>query len=98
MTIVWARPASDSFINHIEYLLRRTPVGAQNVMSAVLGAIGLLEGSPFMGRPGRWEGTRELVIDNYPYIVAYRVNVDIIEILYIHHTRQAWPGGKAPSP
>ena len=91
MTIIWAHPAKASFISHIEYLLARTPSGAESVKTAVLEAIRLLEHSPFMGRPGRWENTRELVIDKFPYIVAYRINVDIVEILYIHHTRQTWP-------
>jgi plasmid stabilization system protein ParE len=98
MTIIWSQPASDSFYSHIEYLLARTPSGARNVKSAVMDAIGLLEHTPFMGRPGRWENTRELVIEKHPYIVAYRLNVDIVEILYIHHTRQDWPTGSEPSP
>jgi len=91
MTIVWSRPAKESFVHHIEYLLARTPSGARNVKSAVLEAVQDLEDAPFLGRPGRWENTRELVVGKYPYIVAYRINVDMVEILYIHHTRQDWP-------
>ena len=91
MTIVWSQTAKDSFYAHLEYLIARTPSGARAVNSAVMQAIRHLESTPFMGRPGRWENTRELVIDKYPYIVAYRLNVDFIEILYIHHTRQEWP-------
>jgi len=90
MTIIWSEPAKVSFINHMEYLIVKTPSGARRVASAIMQMIRLLENSPFMGRPGRWENTRELIIDKHPYIVAYRINVDIIEILYIHHTRQNW--------
>lgn len=91
MKIIWARPAKNSFVNHIEYLLARTPSGALNVKLAVLDAIKLLEDTPFRGRLGRWADTRELIVEKYPYIVAYGLKVDIIEILYIHHTRQDWP-------
>jgi plasmid stabilization system protein ParE len=76
------------------YLLDRSPSGAANVSAAVMAQIKLLEQSPYMGRPGRVENTRELVISKYPYIVCYRVVVDIIEILYVHHSRQDWPLGE----
>ena len=44
---------------------------------------------PHSGRPGRASGTRELVIA--PYIVAYRVEEDSLQILRILHGRQRWP-------
>lgn len=91
MTILWSRPARDSLYRHIEYLLERDPASARRVKTALLDGIGLLEASPFLGRQGRWENTRELIIDKYPYIVAYRLTTNFIEILYIHHTRQSWP-------
>jgi len=91
MTIIWARPARDSFISHMEYLTDRTPAAARRVSSAILESIRILQSSPFIGRPGRWPDTRELIIEKFPYIVACRIHVDSIEILYIHHTRQNWP-------
>ena len=96
MIVIWSQPARDSFYSHIEYLLERSPDGARHVASAVLEAICLLEDNPFLGRQGRWENTRELVVEKYPYIVAYRINADLVEILYIHHTRQAWPADGRP--
>ena len=44
------------------------------------------------GRPGRVEGTRELVVRRTPYIVAYRVEKDCVRILRILHSAQLWPG------
>lgn len=95
MTILWSNPAKDSFHQHIEYLLVRTPQGARAVNTAVIAAIEQLERSPYMGRPGRWENTRELIIQKYPYLVVYRVKNSLVEILYIHHTRQFWPDSSA---
>jgi len=46
---------------------------------------------PHMGRPGRIEGTRELVIARTPYIAAYRIAGSVIRILRVLHGAQQWP-------
>jgi addiction module RelE/StbE family toxin len=43
------------------------------------------------GRPGRVEGTRELVITRTPYIVAYRIIGDTVRILRVLHSSRLWP-------
>ena len=44
-----------------------------------------------MGRQGRIDNTRELVIGNTPYIVIYRIKNDAIEILRILHSARKFP-------
>jgi toxin ParE1/3/4 len=46
---------------------------------------------PESGRPGRIEGTRELVIQRTPYIIAYRMARDAVRILRVLHGAQNWP-------
>jgi toxin ParE1/3/4 len=46
---------------------------------------------PESGRPGRVEGTRELVIDHTPYIAAYRIAGGMVRILRVLHGAQQWP-------
>jgi len=46
---------------------------------------------PEMGRPGRIEGTRELVISGTPYIAAYRIEGDTVRVLRVLHGAQQWP-------
>jgi addiction module RelE/StbE family toxin len=46
---------------------------------------------PETGRPGRIEGTRELVISRTPYIAAYRIAGDTVRILRVLHGAQLWP-------
>jgi toxin ParE1/3/4 len=46
---------------------------------------------PLMGRLGRVEGTRELVIANTPYILIYRVKLESVEILRVFHTSKRYP-------
>lgn len=44
-----------------------------------------------MGRPGRKQGTRELVISRTPFIVVYRLKAKRIELLRVLHGSQQWP-------
>ena len=46
---------------------------------------------PMSGRPGRVPSTRELVISNSPFVVAYRIAKERIVILAIYHGAQQWP-------
>jgi toxin ParE1/3/4 len=49
-------------------------------------AICSLADSPFRGRPGREDGTRELLFPPLPYIAVYRVKEESIEVLRFHHS------------
>ena len=46
---------------------------------------------PMSGRSGRVPDTRELVISNFPFVVAYRIQKERIVILAIYHGAQQWP-------
>jgi toxin ParE1/3/4 len=50
-----------------------------------------LKASPHRGRIGREEGTRELVFTRLPYIVAYRIKEQTVEVLHIFHGAQDRP-------
>ena len=67
-------------------------------MVALREAIFSLRRFPRRGRPGAVEGARELLHERLPYIVAYRVKEDAVEILHIWHpvpaAREASLGGK----
>ena len=47
---------------------------------------------PELGRRGRKEGTRELIMIGLPYLAIYRQQGEAIEILRILHGAQVWPG------
>lgn len=54
----------------------------------------LLVAHPESGRPGRVEGTRELV--THPnYVVIYDLGDDTVRILRVLHTAQQWPPPQA---
>lgn len=43
------------------------------------------------GRIGRIEGTRELIFPELPYVVVYRIQDQVVEIVRIYHGAQDWP-------
>ena len=47
--------------------------------------------NPHMGRLGRVKGTRELVVSDTPYVIAYRVETGPVVILRLLHGAQKWP-------
>jgi len=46
---------------------------------------------PESGRPGRFAGTRELVIGRTPYLAIYRSADGVIHMLRLLHGAQSWP-------
>jgi addiction module RelE/StbE family toxin len=46
---------------------------------------------PNSGRPGRVEGTRELVVRGAPYVLPYRIDGDAVQILRVLHAARLWP-------
>jgi toxin ParE1/3/4 len=53
----------------------------------------ILVPSPHAGRPGRIAGTRELVVTRTPYLIAYAVTSEGIDILAVIHAARDWPRG-----
>ena len=46
---------------------------------------------PMSGRAGRVPGTRELVVANTPFLMAYAIEEARIVILAVYHGAQRWP-------
>ena len=61
------------------------------MLDEIVRSVGQLAHFPESGRIGRVKNTRELVIVNTPYIVAYRIKGDTIQILAVLHGRRKWP-------
>ncbi len=78
MTISYARAALNDIEAITDYSAQDNPTAAGGVKDRIFREIDQLAGHLGAGRAGRVGGTRELVIP--PYIVAYQVNGDVIEI------------------
>jgi toxin ParE1/3/4 len=89
--IVWAAPARRDLRAHLVYLAERSPQAARRAQTAIREAVERLADFPHSGRPGRLEGTRELVIVGTPYLVVYRTREGSLRILRVLHGAQDWP-------
>lgn len=92
MRIVWTRRYLQELASIGDYIGERNPRAGERTINDIHSKTGrLLSANPFVGRRGEIHGTRELVIPGTPYIVAYRVAVDQIEILFVQHGAREWP-------
>lgn len=74
-----------------DYIEADSPQAAITVDERIEQQVHELGQFPEMGRPGRVEGTRELVIQQTPYVAAYRVTGDTVRILRVLHGALRWP-------
>jgi addiction module RelE/StbE family toxin len=74
-----------------DYIEEDSPRAAVVVDDRIRTQVRQLLQFPETGRPGRVEGTRELVISRTPYIAAYRITGTTVRILRVLHGAQQWP-------
>jgi toxin ParE1/3/4 len=91
--IEWSWFAVEDRTSIFDYIEQDDPRSAIAVDERFMEQTAKLIRFPECGRPGRVEGTRELVINKTPFIVAYRVQEGVVRILRILHGAQAWPSG-----
>lgn len=91
MRIRYTTTARDDLTEIHDYIARENPVAARKVIRKIRDQIRLLAKHPMLGRRGQIADTRELIITRYPYIVAYRVGQDAVEIFTVGHTARDYP-------
>jgi addiction module RelE/StbE family toxin len=64
---------------------------AARVIMHIATSVQQLATFPMSGRPGRVLGTRELVISNSPFVVAYSIEKERVVILALYRGAQQWP-------
>jgi len=81
----------DKIEDHIS--AKTNPNGAADTVLKLINTVGeALPSHPKGGREGRVSGTRELLVDNIPFVVVYREsNADGLPILRILRDEQQWP-------
>ena len=93
MRIIWLKSALDDFADAVAYLEERNPQAAPVFAGHINAALVRLRVFPESGRPGRVQGTRELVVGQTRYIIPYRLNDQRIELLAVMHDAREWPEG-----
>lgn len=91
MRVIWLRAALIELAETYQFIAQNDPDAARRVHEAIREAAASLAQMPHRSQPGRWPGTRELVLSTYPYVIPYRVRGDALEILRVLHTSRRPP-------
>src|SRR5436190_21788483 len=93
MKILWLEQAERDLNEAFDYILERDPQAAFRFYKTIREKVELLAAQPGLGRPGRVQDTRELIITKTPYLVAYTVDhrLDAVVVLRVLHGARTWP-------
>jgi toxin ParE1/3/4 len=72
----------------VEYFAERNSGAARKVATALYDASVRLGTHPHLGRRGRVAGIRELVVSRLPYVLAYRIKSERVEVVRAVHGRR----------
>ena len=86
----WKAPAVADLMAIVDYISDDNPDAALALMEEIQGKVAQLPAHPKRCRPGRVEGTRELVV-RPTYIVIYAETAAVVTVLRVLHAAQQWP-------
>ena len=88
MRIRWTPAAAADLKSISNYLSDNHPHYREATVRKLYETIRELKQWPRRGRPGREEGTREILFPPTPYVAVYRVRDQYIEVMRIFHGAQ----------
>jgi toxin ParE1/3/4 len=91
LKIVWTLRAAQNRDTQLDYIGQENAEAAIRVDFAIDNQVRQLKDFPELGRIGRLEGTRELVIAHTSLVVVYAIRKDAISILRLLHGAQMYP-------
>ena len=90
LQIVWSDESRGDLRSLIEYIAPRNPLAARRMKTLIDADILPAVEHPYLFRPGRLAGTREIVV--HPnYILVYQVGDGALVVLRVLHARQQYP-------
>jgi toxin ParE1/3/4 len=75
----------------VRYIAADSPRTAYEVLDRVRERVAGLSKHARLGRPGRVKNTRELAVPGTPFLVAYRMEGEVVTILRVLHGARKWP-------
>jgi toxin ParE1/3/4 len=92
--IEWTEQATRQLDQAHDYIaLSNSEEVAARITMQIVSNVQHLAVYPMSGRVGRVPGTRELVISNTPFIIAYAIEKADMVVLAVYHGAQHWPEG-----
>jgi addiction module RelE/StbE family toxin len=89
--LVWTEPARQDLREIFTFIAEENPNAARRLLAEIKERAVLLQDNPQLGRAGRVDGTRELVLVGTQYILPYRLKEQQIQILAVFHGARLWP-------
>lgn len=86
----WREDARADLLAIIDFISDDSPDAAQRLKDDIEAKAAKLPEHPRLYRPGRVDGTREMVVRSN-YVVVYVENAHAISILRVLHAAQQWP-------
>ena len=91
MEVSWTDESIEQIENIVAYISKDNVSAALALIDSIFNQVEvMLPDNPRAGRPGRVDGTRELVVHS-SYLIAYRISTNTIEILTVRHAARLWP-------
>lgn len=91
MRVVWASSARDDVNRIVLHIAEDNVDAALRMEDRIESVVSRLNTMPLRTRPGRVDGTRELVITGTPYIAILAISDDLVGVVRVLHGAQAWP-------
>lgn len=88
ISILWTKRALSNLEAELEYYGKINPILAKELTVTITDGVKNISSMPGIGRPGKKISTRELVVDQFPYIIAFRVREGTLEILALIHQKR----------
>ncbi len=90
LPVIWRASARGQLASIIRFIANESPPAARRLRELIEASVLPAAEHPYLYRPGRVPGTREIVA--HPnYIVVYRVMAERIEVVAVLHARQEYP-------
>ena len=93
MRLFWTPEALDDRRAIYDYIEADNPSAALDLDELLSEKAARLVDHPGLGRPGRVQGTRELVAHRN-YLLMYDVAGDLVRVLRVLHAARMWPPSK----
>jgi addiction module RelE/StbE family toxin len=90
MIILWLSTAQRDLEALTDYIAEDSPQTALQIFNTIRRSVEKLKAYPQLGREGRVEKTRELIVPHLPYVIVYVITKEI-RILAVLHTSRKWP-------
>lgn len=90
MILRWTRRAEADLLDQCDHIAKDDPTLAARIGTEIFTMVEALRDFPHRGRPGRVDGTRELVLPGLPWIAVYTVTDSTIIVLRLLHGAQAY--------